>query len=306
VRRIAAAEVADRDAELKLEAERLLRAADVGGRLPTPVDDLVAAAGLTRGADDLFSDHVFARAPRELRDAVRGLIGRVRAMLDRREKEVYVSPDITHMGRRNFQTLHEVAHEILPWQSALAYADDDARLSWTTRIEFERQANQTSAELLFQRALFTTMAADYEIGMAAIVELSDMFGGSIHAAFRRYVETHRAPLCGVVIDCTPWRTEPLAHVRREGVASRAWEEQFVPPAHWPKILERSTYTWLERARNAHLWGSATTQWRQTSRKEQVHALNVELFSNSYSLLVLIWLPQRERLKRRRVLAVTST
>jgi hypothetical protein len=89
------------------------------------------------------------------------------------------------------------------------------------------------------------------------------------------------------------------------VASAAWEEQFVAPAHWPKILEASAYPWLERAHHAHLWGSASTQWRHTRRDGQLHTLNIELFSNSYSLLVLIWAPQRERLKRRRVLAVAS-
>jgi len=58
-------------------------------------------------------------------------------MLDRRERAVYVHPEIQLAGRVNFQTLHEVAHDILPWQSALAYADDDLRLSWSTRIKFE-------------------------------------------------------------------------------------------------------------------------------------------------------------------------
>src|SRR5713101_4544324 len=121
------------------EAKRLLRDAAVSRRLPTPVEDLVAAAGLVRGSDEIFAEHVLARAPRELRDAVRGLVGKVRAMLDRREREIYVSPEITLLGRRNFQTLHEVGHERLPWQKKLAYADDDARLSWSIHVRFERE-----------------------------------------------------------------------------------------------------------------------------------------------------------------------
>src|SRR5262249_51981634 len=160
-----------------------LRTAGIDGALPTPVEQLVAAAGLRRGSADVFAEDLLARAPRELRHAVRGLVGRVRAMLDRREKEVHVSPVITHVGRRNFLTLHEIAHEILPWQSGLVYADDDLRLSWSTRLRFEREANQTAAELLFQRALFTSIAAEYQIGMGAVIEVSEMFGASIHAGF---------------------------------------------------------------------------------------------------------------------------
>jgi IrrE N-terminal-like domain len=295
-------EIGGGGAVLGLQADRLLRAAGVNHVLPTPVDDLVAAAGLRRGTDDLFADDVLARAPRELQEAVRGLVGRVRAMLDRREKAVYVSPSITNEGRRSFQTLHEVAHEILPWQSALAYADDDLQLSWATRMRFEREANQTAAELLFQRVLFTTMAADYGIGIAAVVELSQLFGASIHAGFRRYVETHRAPVCGVVIDCEPLRPNPLAHARREAVASVAWDERFASPSQWPRILERANYPWLDEAHHAHLWGNATTQWRHSRLDNEPASLGVELFSNTYSTLVLIWVPQRERLKRRRALA----
>lgn len=290
-------------APLCQEAERLLQIAGVNRALPTPVEDLVAAAGLRPRNQNVFSEDVLARAPSELREAVRCLVGRVRAMLDRREKEVYVSPAITHEGRRNFQTLHEVAHEILPWQSALAFADDDLQLSWATRIRFEQEANQTAAELLFQRALFTSMASEYEIGMAAVIELSEMFGASIHAGFRRYVETHRAPICGVVIDCKPIRTDPLAHVRREPVASAGWAERFVSPFGWPKVLEQTSYPWLDQARHAHLWGDATAQWRLPNLSNETESLSVELFSNTYSTLVLIWVPQRERLKRRRVLRV---
>src|SRR5438105_4655499 len=73
-------------ADVRREAERLMRDADVARRLPTPVEDLVAAAGLVRGSDEIFAEHVLARAPRELRDAVQRLAGKVRAMLDRHER----------------------------------------------------------------------------------------------------------------------------------------------------------------------------------------------------------------------------
>ncbi|MDQ2983077.1 MAG: hypothetical protein M3R70_03990 [Actinomycetota bacterium] len=227
------------------EVERLLAEADARGRLPTPVEDIVAAAGLQRGGDEVFDEATLARAPSELRAAIKGLAGKVRAMLDRREREVYVHPEIQLAGRVNFQTLHEVAHDILPWQSALAYADDDLRLSWSTRISFEQEANQTAAELLFQRGLFTRMAADYAIGFAGVIELSEQIGASIHAAARRYAETHRAAVCALVLDSKPVREEPLAYgAARQSIRRRGRSDSRHPPAGRRSLAGRNTASWL--------------------------------------------------------------
>jgi hypothetical protein len=283
------------------EVERLLREADVRGKLPTPVDDIVAAAGLRRGSDELFDDGLIARAPRELRDAVRRLTGRVRAMLDRREREVYVHPEIQIEGRRNFQTLHEVGHDILPWQSALAYADDDRRLSWSTRIKFEQEANQAAAELLFQRNLFTQMAGDYEIGFGAVIELCERTGASIHAGTRRYAETHRAPICALVLDQKPVREQPLAYRRREALNSPAWAERFAPPSAWPTCLDAATYDFVAQVRRALVWSPAEGEWTHADLEGKHVKLRFELFSNSYRVFALIWVPQREWLKKRRVI-----
>jgi hypothetical protein len=287
------------------EAQRLLRAAEVRRRLPTPVEDLVAAAGLVRGSDEIFAEHVLARAPKELQDAVRRLAGKVRAMLDRKAREIYVNPGITIDGRRNFQTLHEVGHHILPWQRELAYADDDERLSWLTQMRLEREANQTAAELLFQCGFFTEVAAHYAIGIASVIELAEIFGASIHAAFRRYVETHRAPLCGVVIDCNHCHDEPLSYRRREAVCSGSWEPQFGSATNWPNVLAQPRFTFLSHARDAYVGSPPVSdEWSCADLNNTNRALRVELFSNHYRTFVLIWVPQRERLKRRRI-AVAS-
>ena len=283
----------------------MLRAADVRGQLPTPVEDIVAAAGLHRGSDDMFDESVLARAPHELRNVVRGLSGKVRAMLDRREREVYVHPEIQIESRRNFQTLHEVGHDILPWQAALAYADDDQRLSWSTQIRFEQEANQAAAEMMFQRDLFTTMAAEYGIGFAAIVELCERIGASIHSGTRRYAETHRAPVCALVLDQKPVSKEPLAYRHREAVHSPSWAEQFAPPSVWPTSLYEETYGFLSDVRQAQFLSPVSGEWSHGDLEGEQATLNYELFSNSYRTFALIWVAQREWLKRRRRLIVPS-
>jgi IrrE N-terminal-like domain len=275
-----------------------MRDADVARRLPTPVEDLVAAAGLVRGSDEIFAKHVLARAPRELRDAVQRLAGKVRAMLDRHEREIYVSPDITLVGRRNFQTLHEVGHERLPWQQRLAYADDDARLSWSTHIRFEREANEFAAEVLFQSAFFTEVAGQYAIGVASVVELGEMFGASFHATFRRYATTHAAAVCGVVIECSPCSKTPLSYRRHEAFASDSWKTRFPDPASWPTVLAQPAFPFLSAAAQARLVPTgAEAKWTLADAAGEAMPLSVELFSNSYRTLVLVWVPRRERLKR---------
>src|SRR5207253_1327988 len=131
-----------------------------------------------------------------------------------------------------------------------AYADDDQRLSWSTRIRFEQEANQTAAELLFQRNVFMDMAADHVIGFAGVVELCEQIGASIHAGTRRYAETHRAPVCALVLDSKPVREEPLAYRRREAVHSPAWAERVSPPSVWPTCLGQDPYGFVTLAQRA--------------------------------------------------------
>lgn len=295
------------EGEIVAASERLLRLADARGRLPTPVQGLVTAAGLSDSDEMPFDESVLRRAPAHLADAVRrlGLRRKVHAMLDRRERLVYVNPEIQHEGSRRFRALHEVGHDILPSQQQLAYADNAQTLSWLVRLGQEQHANQVAAELIFQRELFRRMAAEYEIGTATVIELADRFGASYHATLRRFAETHRAPVAGLVLDHSPCASEPLSFRRREAICSSAWETRFGRPDAWPPVLQAPVFGFVSAAGRAALWQTtADGDFRLPARDNEIRELRVSAFSNSYRLLVLIWEPQRERLKRRRKLAAT--
>ena len=294
--------------EIAAASEHLLRAADARDRLPTPVDDLVRAAGLSLSADMPFDESVLSRAPAHLAQAIRrlGLKHKVHAMLDRRERLVYVNPEIQLETRRRFRALHEVGHDILPSQREAAYADNAQTLSWATRLGQECNANQTAAELLFQRALFRQIATGYSIGMAAVIELADLFGASYHAGLRRYAETHRAPVAGILLDHSPCASDPLSFRRREAICSPAWEERFGRPDAWPPVLHGPTFGFVTEARDAALWHStASGEFRFPDLDNAFRDLQLEAFSNTYCVLVLLWEPQRERLKRRRSLVTAG-
>jgi hypothetical protein len=286
----------------------LLERAEVGDRLPTPVEDVIAAAELSRGDDDLFAAATIAEAPFHIRKAVRGLLGRgkVHAILDRRRRKVHVNPAITNAGRRRFRALHEVGHAILPSQNAPAHADNERTLSPVTKIIEERDANQVSSELLFQGRRFTEMAAEYEVGLGAVVDLANIFETSIHAALRRYVEFHRVPLAGVVLDPSQVSVEVLALRRNEAICSPAWEKHFERPDCWPRVLGAEVFPWIATARHAGSFTPVKWEGRWPDRDSNMMPLRVEVISNQYKLLVLLWRPKRQLLKRRSELVLPST
>jgi hypothetical protein len=284
--------------------DRLLRQADAFGRFPTPVEDIIAAANLTQDDDPLFADHILDKAPPELAAKIRRLRGRVAAALDRKQRVIYVDETVAHDGKRRFTQLHEVTHDILPWQRDTAYADTSATLSWKTRNTFEQEANQGGAELLFQRERFQEMAAEYKVGFGAVFALAEQFGASYHAAFRRYVETHKQTLAGVVLEPSPCAPGAAAYRRKEAMNSTKWAAKYEPVCSWPKELRAVPYSFVsgipflgDDPRSCNL-GDVVRNNEPTEQQ-------VEMWSNTYRVFVLIWADHREYLKRQRLVAVRS-
>ena len=221
-------------------------------------------------------------------------------MLDRKERLVYINPDIQHEGRRRFLALHEVGHDVLPSQHQLAYADNTLTLSWLARQRLERDASQAAAELLFQVDFFRRMANEYAIGIASLIELADVFGASYQSALRRYAETHRADVAGIVLDHSPCARAPLAFRRHEACCSASWEARFGRPDRWPVTLNETVFPFLPLATQAGaLRSTAAGEFRYPDLDNTMRSLRVEILSNSFNLLVLLWRPRLQRLKRRR-------
>jgi hypothetical protein len=289
--------------------DRLLRAADAYGRFPTPVDDILAAAELEEASDTFLSESSIATMPAHLRGVLRRVSGKVHAALDRRMRVVHLNPATDLVGQKAFKRLHETSHDLFPWQhiedGRIGFADNEMTLSRRTTSIFEREANQGAAELLFQRDRFAQMAADYAVGCAAIVELASLFGASRHATFRRYVESHPGTLAGVVLGSLPCGHEPLAFNRREAMCSSAWHDRFEHPAIWPPVLRSDVFGFVEQARACGAFAPPSGEWTYIDRNHEVATLQVEAMSNSYRTFVLVWLPRRETLKRRRVVAVAA-
>jgi hypothetical protein len=291
--------VLDSRLEIAEAAEGLLRRAGAAGRLPTPVDDLVAAAQLTEPEESMLSAGVLRFAPAHLRDAVARVAGRVRGLIDRRTLEVHLSPDVTHEPRRNFIRLHETGHQILEWQQELAYADDDTTLSAATHELFELEASQCAADLLFQGKRFTADAADVAVGLPGVILSVQRYGSSIRAGLRRYTETHRAAMVSVVLDTSPESLAPLRYARHEVSMSQAYVDRF-GDSIWPRRLSIGRYTFLAIAAGAAASPTevATGAWTSTDLAGTPVELRLDALCTGYDLLVLAWVPIAERSRKR--------
>lgn len=290
------------DASLLETAERLLLVADVRGLLPTPVRRIVEAAGLTEPPESLLSDDCVDQAPDYLAEKMRGLTGKILALLDRREREVHVRPDISPYGA--FKRLHEVGHHIVPWQADLAYADDRFTLSVEANARFELEASQVAAELLFQRTLLENQAASRRLRVRTVLDLADTFGASIHSTFRRYVETHYKSVAGVVLARTPVCTTPPCFQRQEGFCSRAWLTGYHDPRSWPFELETGPFlaVSIQAAVVSTMLDAGTfrdpvqTHIEWPDLNGELHSMQLEVFTNSYNLFAMIR-PLRLKLPR---------
>lgn len=155
---------------------------------PTPVEKIVKHSELyIAGGIDLKSLEKKYKSS-HFSEALKSGLSKIRGFLDRREKVIYLDMDQIS-SRQNFVTLHETGHNVLPWQNKiLEFLDDDETLDPDTQEEFEQEANYFASVTLFQNDRFENHAKKFELGMPSVMQLSNHFGASAHATFRRYVE----------------------------------------------------------------------------------------------------------------------
>lgn len=168
------------------------------------------------------------------------------------------------------------------------HADNDETLSRTTKILFEQEANQGAAELLFQRGGFANDAKSLAIGTAAVVHLANRYGSSLHAAFRRYAETHHEAV--QVVRLSPSPNSDGSYTRYEQSRSAKWSQRF-GTSLYPWHLNPADHPFL--AVIDHALDEVPLLDRDGLRVNvQVEALNT-----GYAQFVLLWLKPGRRLLR---------
>ncbi len=273
------------------EVRKLLRAADIGKRLPTPKNEILECTRLVEiGELDLnsFKQSKVGRAA----DAFYRALERIRGFLDRRSKEIYIDPQL-HDSRKTFVTFHEVAHKILPWQQVQYTEDDDRSLSVDCDTLFESEANFGAAEILFQCDRFELEAKDFELAIPSVLHLAERYGASLHSSLRRFVERNHRPCLLLVLKPTSRANEDggTSFLVSHAVPSRAFTLEFGAPFSQPFINP-------DQGLGAVL-NNDGGEFTLTDLKGVRRTCRVEPFNNQYSHFAMIY-PTNVGPSRRRV------
>lgn len=297
--------------QIDKRVEQLLRQADALRKFPTPVDDIIVAQRLTVSSpdDSPLAPGMLARAPAALRAKLGAVPFKVLAVLDRRERVVHVHPETSNTNHERFNKLHEVGHDLCPWQDLTHAIDGRSQLDPGTTQLFEREANYAGARLLFQGNVFNEVARSYETGMATVLLLAEQFGGSIHAAFHQYVSTHLDGMAGYILRRSPAVDPPSGNLYfpiKLALSSPKFSSTYAPPETLGTGLSSSTHHDL------------TGAWQRLSAGDDIgtgeihiqrgdgimETVDFEMFSNSYNLFMLI-IPRKRHFFARSVRLVST-
>src|ERR1051326_5227369 len=182
----------DSSATIEELAEQLLRRADVGGVIPTPIDELIAVSEIEQTDDlDPFVHRFLRRLAQSARAPFIAALQKVRGIADLRERAIYVPGGNTQDRRRRFVQAHELAHQVIGWHSVnVGYRDDDISLRLIDDMQelFDLEANCFASEVLFQGKRFTIRVRDYAPSFDAVFQLADDHGASKQATLWRLIE----------------------------------------------------------------------------------------------------------------------
>ena len=268
---------------IRSEAERFLATHGFSAP-PLPSDQALAARKLAVSQFSLDDLLLKANLPPEDHK-------KIQAMLDADARTVAFKRGLP-AKKKDWGSLHEVAHEFIPWQRDLLYYCPLLWLPGHLQVQFEAEADLFAAEAFFFGKRFHKQAYSGELSLSTAIELaSNVYGTSFHATFAHYVEESPLPRCLLV-----WRpharngsTEAsaglelhyylksrsfLGHIEpgQIGDPDEAVSKVFTAPS--PGVTKHEMVFWSD------------------SGEESVG--DAESFSNSYNVFTLISQPVRRR------------
>lgn len=140
------------------------------GALPTPIDEVVLAAGISEVVD-------IGHLPADLERRKPSFWKRILGAIDFRERVVFVDGAMPE-PRVRFTEAHEAGHGIIPWHRRSYHLDHEGSLALDVREKLEVEANLAGAHLLFQGRAFHQRALDFQVGIEAPLALNATYGTS--------------------------------------------------------------------------------------------------------------------------------
>lgn len=149
--------------------------------LPIPIEELAKLAGISR--IESFASEGFSGALVTNVEKSNGAI-------------FYSSRD--PRTRQRFTIGHELGHFLLPWHRQSQFNCKAQDLGFSTKSEWEIEANRFSAELLMPRTLVATELLNAgPPSLEQVTRLASSFETSLEMTARLYVELHSQP-CAIV------------------------------------------------------------------------------------------------------------
>ena len=250
---------------------------------PLPSDQALAARKLA--VSQLSLDDLLLKANLPPEDHMK-----IQAMLDANARTVAFKRDLPEK-KKDWGSLHEVAHEFIPWQRELLYCCPLLSLPVSLQEELEAEADIFAAEAFFFGSRFHKEAYSGDFSLSTAVELADkVYRTSFHATFTHYVEESPLPRCLLV-----WKPK-----RRSG------------PPGLPVELELHYYVKSKRFHGhieprqiadpddavSKVFVSSSLEVVQhemvfNSKSGEEYLTDAESFSNSYNVFTLISQPEHK-------------
>lgn len=264
---------------------------------PTPVKDIVQFSELyvdTHTSIYSIPNNYIAKNV----DKLKAILKNVYGALDRRSRIIYVEPTLS-VSKKNFVQLHEVGHEVLPWQrKTFEFVDYRETISYETKIEFETEANFFAQGALFQLDRFNELARNLPLEIKTAMFLSKKFGSSVHAAIRRYAETINKRCALIVLNKEISSPEKL--FLRDYFQSKKFTKEF-GSIDLPKIFDIS-WPFVQdhiMGKKFHDKGLLTIITEHSDIDFEYH-----YFNSGYNVFILM-MPTGERIKTRTKIYLTG-
>lgn len=198
-------------AEITKLADNAIRRAGAFGVLPTPIDDLIAAANIVDKSDGNNSIVNFLNTLDEnARALFQTVISKVRGIADMRERAVYIPSDTPH--RQFFVKAHELGHQDMGWHKISNgdkfFHDNNQTLSPEVEDLFEREANYYAGKIIYQGKNFILRARSYKPSFEAIFSLADQHGASKQATLTEFVEAQDEAIAAITYLPSKFKINP--------------------------------------------------------------------------------------------------
>jgi Zn-dependent peptidase ImmA (M78 family) len=248
---------------------------------PTPIDKIVEYCELNLSDRNGFHHIPENYIPKKL-DAFNRMLKKILGAFDREEKVIYIDPLLPTV-KQNFIKLHETGHGVIPWQKEINYIDNEYTLSPAVKEVFESEANYFASGSLFQLKRFEDEMNKLPLEIGSPMALAKKFGGSNHAAIRRYAEVSKKRCCLLVLEDKNKKDSDAILDLRNSFQSSPFTKEF-GELTWPKEFNLDFPFTIDYSRKRQFHRDGTIQLL-------IHGEFIEFsyhyFNNRYNVFVLI-------------------